>query len=178
MWYVNVLREESQKTKKVVRNAQPTNTDYETKAIDTAEIVIDANGRLEELLDAIPKAGNTLTSTGGRKATLPKNVTHKQSHQAQTVSKNPEIVQAVKKLFKMSNHTTTLDISLEYDMYKLSQNRKPWRTSAMVHFNLPLKLKRLSVSGIRKDPDGCLRPLRAPGAFLFGGSHETHRKYH
>lgn len=44
----------------------------------------------------------------------------------------------------------------------------------MVYF-LSFKIRALQVSGIRKDRDGCLRPFRAPGAFLFlgGVNHEN-----
>jgi len=36
----------------------------------------------------------------------------------------------------------------------------------MAPFLLSFKISAHQVLGIRKDPDGCLRPLRAPGAFL------------
>lgn len=65
-------------------------------AQDMAEVLLDAEVRLGEILEAIPPAGNTLTSAGGRKGTLPPDITHKQSHQAQTLSRNREIVEQAK----------------------------------------------------------------------------------
>jgi hypothetical protein len=48
------------------------------------------------LLKDIKPAGNNLTSSGGRKVTLPQGITHKQSHFFQTMASNPEIVEQVK----------------------------------------------------------------------------------
>ncbi len=50
-----------------------------------ADILLDAEVRMGEILEAIPATGNTLTSTGGRKVSLPPEITHKQSHRAQTL---------------------------------------------------------------------------------------------
>jgi len=57
---------------------------------DAGQVVIHAAARLGELLAAMPKTGNTLTSTGGRKGSLPPGVSHKTSHQAQTIAANPD----------------------------------------------------------------------------------------
>ena len=53
-----------------------------------AGALLDAEARLGELLKAIPIQGNTLTSTGGRKASLPEGITPKQSHYFQTLADN------------------------------------------------------------------------------------------
>lgn len=63
---------------------------------DMAEILIDAEVKMGEILGAIEPEGNTLTSIGGRKPSLPPDVTHKQSHQAQTLARNKEIVEQAK----------------------------------------------------------------------------------
>ena len=46
------------------------------------------------MLEAIPKE-DSYTGFQARKAVLPKGITHKQSHYAQTVADNPEIVEKV-----------------------------------------------------------------------------------
>jgi hypothetical protein len=74
---------------------------------DMAEILIDAEVKMGEILGAIPQAGNTLTSTGGRKATLPPDITHKQSHQAQTLARNKEIVEQAKAEARESGEIVT-----------------------------------------------------------------------
>jgi hypothetical protein len=53
-------------------------------AQDLADVLLDAECKMGELLAANPPKGNTLTSTGGRKASLPENIDWKSSHRAQT----------------------------------------------------------------------------------------------
>ena len=55
-----------------------------------ADILLDAEVRMGEILEAIPTAESYagLTSTGGRKPMLPPEITHKTSHQPQTLSAN------------------------------------------------------------------------------------------
>lgn len=62
---------------------------------DAATAVIYAEAKLGELLKATPPQGNNLTSSGGRKASLPAGVSHKTSHQAQTIAANPEKVEKI-----------------------------------------------------------------------------------
>jgi uncharacterized protein YccT (UPF0319 family) len=59
---------------------------------DMAEILLDAEVRMGEVLDAIPPQ----SSQAGRLRTLPEDVSYKQSHQAQTLSRHPEIVEQAK----------------------------------------------------------------------------------
>lgn len=59
---------------------------------DAGKSVINAEAKLGELLKAIPKKKAT---SGRGSRSLPKGITHKTSHQAQTIADNPEIVQAV-----------------------------------------------------------------------------------
>jgi len=66
-------------------------------AQDMADILLDAEVRLGEILEAIPS--NIDSSGYGRiekRPSLPPDITHKQSHQAQTLSKHPEIVEQAK----------------------------------------------------------------------------------
>lgn len=64
-------------------------------AQDMAEILLDAEVRMGEILEAIPQAPPIGFSNGNRKS-LPDDITKKQSHQAQTLSKNKDIVEQVK----------------------------------------------------------------------------------
>lgn len=65
------------------------------EAQEFAENVIYVEAKMGELLSKIPKTGNTLTSSGGRKVSLPDGISHKVSHQAQTISSNPEKVERI-----------------------------------------------------------------------------------
>lgn len=51
-----------------------------------ATAVIHAEAKLGELLKAIPRQGNNLSSLGGTKPTLPSGVSKRTSHQAQTIA--------------------------------------------------------------------------------------------
>lgn len=62
-------------------------------AQDMAEILLDAEVRMGEILEAIP--GKFTSSQAGTRS-LPPDITKKQSHQAQTLSKNKDIVEQVK----------------------------------------------------------------------------------
>ena len=62
-------------------------------AQDMAEILLDAEVRMGEILEAIP---DKKASSGGGSRSIPHDITHKQSHQAQTLSKNKDIVEQVK----------------------------------------------------------------------------------
>ena len=64
-------------------------------AQDMADILLDAEVRLGEILEAIPQTPPIGFSNGNRKS-LPPDITKKQSHQAQTLSKNPHIVEQIK----------------------------------------------------------------------------------
>ncbi len=48
--------------------------------------------KMGEVLANIPKKGEHLTSQGGRKATLPNDISHKQSHEAQELSRKASIL--------------------------------------------------------------------------------------
>jgi N6-adenosine-specific RNA methylase IME4 len=56
------------------------------------ESTLYAEARMGEMLERIPKQGDTLTSRGGRKATLPSGLDHKASHHAQQLARNPEAI--------------------------------------------------------------------------------------
>lgn len=62
---------------------------------DAATAVIYAEAKLGELLKAIPRQGNNLSSLGGTKPTLPSGVSKRTSHQAQTIAANPEKVEKI-----------------------------------------------------------------------------------
>ena len=64
-------------------------------AQDMADILLDAEVRLGEILEAIPQAPPIGFSSGNR-ISLPTDISKKQSHQAQTLSKHPEIVEQAK----------------------------------------------------------------------------------
>lgn len=61
-------------------------------AQDMADILLDAEVKMGEMLEPL---ANPTTSRQGRRQ-LPVNITHKQSHQAQTFSKNKEIIEKAK----------------------------------------------------------------------------------
>jgi 16S rRNA G966 N2-methylase RsmD len=66
-------------------------------AQDMADVLLDAEIKMGEILEAIPRSESARSSRAGISSTvLPANVTHKQSHQAQTIAKNKEIVEKVK----------------------------------------------------------------------------------
>lgn len=67
-------------------------------AQDLAELLLDAESKLGEMLAAIePKyVKKADTSFNGSFRSLPEGITHKESHQAQTISSHPEIVEKVK----------------------------------------------------------------------------------
>jgi len=62
---------------------------------DMAEALLEAETRLGVLLEGIDKKQSYegLTSTGGRKPILPQGISHKESHQAQTIANYPEVVE-------------------------------------------------------------------------------------
>lgn len=60
---------------------------------DMADILLDAEMKLGGILEAIP---NKKASSGEGTRSLPDDITKKQSHQAQTISRNPSIVERVK----------------------------------------------------------------------------------
>jgi hypothetical protein len=67
---------------------------------DLAEALLDAEAKLGELLAAIePKTipdGTGRGTFGGREKTIPDGITKKESHQAQTIVRHPEIVERIK----------------------------------------------------------------------------------
>ena len=65
-------------------------------AQDMADILLDAEVRLGEILDNQTSRGGSMDGKRGSERTLPPDITHKQSHQAQTLSKHPEIVEQAK----------------------------------------------------------------------------------
>jgi hypothetical protein len=68
-------------------------------AQDLADILLDAEAKLGEMLAAIDKTPSRVRgSTRGTtvRPTLPEGITKKESHHAQTVAKNPSVVAAVK----------------------------------------------------------------------------------
>jgi len=67
-------------------------------AQDLADLLLDAEGKLGEMLAAIPKQGKTIEygSSGGTIPTLPSTITKKESHYSQTIAKNPDVVEKIK----------------------------------------------------------------------------------
>jgi uncharacterized protein YccT (UPF0319 family) len=65
---------------------------------DMADILLDAEVRMGEILEATVSVGGKTDrcSRGGTSNPLPSDVTRKQSHQAQTLSRNKDIVEQVK----------------------------------------------------------------------------------
>jgi len=63
-------------------------------AQDMADILLDAEVRLGEILDNRPP--KIRSSQGGTSKPLPSDISKRQSHQAQTLSKHPEIVEQAK----------------------------------------------------------------------------------
>jgi hypothetical protein len=65
-------------------------------AQDMADILLDAEVRMGEILDNQTSRGGSMDGKRGSERTLPPDITHKQSHQAQTLSRNQEIVEQAK----------------------------------------------------------------------------------
>lgn len=63
---------------------------------DMADILLDAEVRMGEILDNQTSRGGSMDGKRGSERTLPLDITHKQSHQAQTLSRNQEIVEQAK----------------------------------------------------------------------------------
>ena len=83
---------------------------------DMAKVVIYAEVKLGELLKAIPKKK---AASGGGSRSLPKGITHKTSHKAQTIADNPEIVQAaIDAAIKADTLPTTAQV------YKLAKKKE------------------------------------------------------
>jgi len=66
---------------------------------DIADILLDAEVKLGEMLEKIEKQGKTKEygSSGGTIPTLPSGVTKKQSHEAQEIARHPEAVEEAKR---------------------------------------------------------------------------------
>ncbi len=67
---------------------------------DLAEELLYAEARLGEMLEKIPFKGEDLTSSGGRKVTLPIGVTHKDSHIAQELHRHENVITVSGGLFQ------------------------------------------------------------------------------
>ena len=63
-----------------------------------ADILLDAEVKLGEMLEGIPNKKSGARKTGSKRGTrlLPSNIDKKQSHHAQQLSKHPDIVEEVK----------------------------------------------------------------------------------
>ena len=86
-----------------------------TEAQILGEHVLVAESRMGEMLERIPKQGDTLTSRGGRKATLPPDISHKASHYAQQLAKHPEAIkQAVKRAKELGEIPTRRERPLHH----------------------------------------------------------------
>lgn len=70
-------------------------------AQDLGDVLLDAEAKLGEMIEKIPKPKFTKQINGSKERTteksLPPTVTKKESHFAQTIAKNPEVVEEVKK---------------------------------------------------------------------------------
>lgn len=84
-------------------------------AQDMADILLDAEVKLGKMLEAIPPQ----SSQAGRLPTLPPDITYKQSHKAQTLSRNADIVEQVKSEARDKGVIPTAD-----HVYKLAQKIK------------------------------------------------------
>ena len=105
---------------------------YEAAALQEAqgfaETVIIAQAKLGELLAAMPKKPTRTESSpkgtfGGRAPSLPEGITKSESHKAQTIAENPDVVQAVIAKAKDENRIPTPN-----EVYKeVSYNREKRR---------------------------------------------------
>jgi DNA N-6-adenine-methyltransferase (Dam) len=77
------------------------------------ENVLYAEARLGELLEKIPKAYRVDGSTQGTIKTLPEGIDKKQSHQAQVLARNPEIIEEVIKEARESGEIPTRGLVLK-----------------------------------------------------------------
>ena len=83
-------------------------------AQNEADSLLDAEAKFGELLEAIkPKRSKQGSSQRTSLQTLPKNTTKKQSHNAQVISRNPEIVKQVKKEARKKDTLPTAAIVLK-----------------------------------------------------------------
>jgi hypothetical protein len=65
-------------------------------AQDMAEILLDAEVRLGEILENLPSPHGSKIGNRGIEKNLPTDISHKQSHQAQTLSRNKNVVEQAK----------------------------------------------------------------------------------
>ncbi len=85
-------------------------------AQDVAELVLNAEAKLGEILSRIQftKGGRGKTGSSGGTSLQDKNITKKESHYAQTIAKNPQVVEEVKKKAKVEGRIpTTQDVVKE-----------------------------------------------------------------
>jgi N6-adenosine-specific RNA methylase IME4 len=80
-------------------------------AQDVADLVLDAEVKLGEMLEAIdkPKFNGSIPGTIGRATTksLPPEITKKISHQAQTIKRNPDIIEQVRQRVRKEKRIAT-----------------------------------------------------------------------
>lgn len=104
---------------------------YNAKLTDgqrVAEIVLEAQGKLGKVLEETVKPrGNTSLGYQGRTKTLPPTITKKESHIAQSISRNPELVQEVVERAKENKEIPTTREVLEEIQIRIKQahRKKP-----------------------------------------------------
>lgn len=102
---------------------------YDAKLVDgqrVAEIVLEAQGKLGKILSkTIKERGDTSLGYQERTKTLPPSITKKQSHIAQSVAKNPEIVtEVIRKAEKNKEIPTTKNVLTEIRNRKKENKRQ------------------------------------------------------
>lgn len=90
--------------------AQSAKDDALSDGQDMAEIILDAESKLGEMLKERPEQVRILKSPGGTSIPLPEGITKRESHYAQTVASNPEIV---KKIIQQAREEGTLPTTKE-----------------------------------------------------------------
>jgi len=83
------------------------------------EAILWAEAKMGEILKAIPKKGNKYGSTGGTIPTLPEGISKKQSHRAQVLADNPDLIEDVIKEAKENE-----DIPTKTEVLKKAKQRK------------------------------------------------------
>jgi hypothetical protein len=118
-------------------------------AQDMADILLDAEVRMGEMLKGIPKTGRTVGygSSGGTIPSLPPDITKKQSHVAQTLSRNPNVVEQAKVEAREKGEIVTA--SKVYQLIKGKQEAVQEPSDAMVFAGIAIsQLERIH----QKDP--------------------------
>ncbi len=126
--YILINTEKLKAYKAKIRAIEKVGESYEMKKStifdgqDLADAILEAEKRLGELLREIPKSGKKTddhSSKRGSMVSLPKGITHKESHIAQTIARYPEIIEEVKLIAKKQERVHTIE-----EVYKEIRKRK------------------------------------------------------